>query len=241
MFPFLKKSTKIPIGNQLKTDMHSHLLPGIDDGAPDMETSLQLIKGLVGLGYQHLITTPHVMNDMYPNTPEVILSKLEELRSAVLDAGIEVQIDAAAEYYVDEFFEDYIKSESLLCFDNNKVLIEQSMAQEYPRFKEVVFDLRLKGYVPIIAHPERYVYYNNFRHEFQWFKDAGCLLQVNLLSLQGYYGKMERQLAEYLFKSDLIDFLGTDCHHERHLIRLTGFAKESQVNLAQTKWANASL
>ena len=245
MFNFLNnnKTSKrnTSIGEVLKTDMHSHLLPGIDDGSPDIETSLLLIRGLVNLGFTKLITTPHIMNDMYPNTPTIIAEKSEELRSAIEKADIEVELSAAAEYYIDEFFEEYIQSEKLLCVAGNKVLVEQSMMQEYPRFKEVMYELRLKGYTPIIAHPERYVYYYDKRHEFQWLKDAGCLLQVNILSLQGYYGKMERKLAEYLFKEQLVDLLGTDCHHERHLNRLNKFNEESQVTVDPLLLKNKSL
>ena len=233
MFNFLNKSKTLKrdtsIGSILKTDMHSHLLPGIDDGAPDINTSLNLIKGLVNLGYTRLITTPHIMNDMYPNTPERIKSKLEEVKQSVAQAGIEVEIEAAAEYYIDEFFEEYIRSEELLCVQGKKLLVEQSMMQEYPRFKDVIYELRLRGYTPIIAHPERYVYYYDKRHEFQWLRDAGCLLQVNILSLQGYYGKLERKLAENLFKEQMVDLLGTDCHHERHLARLGKFSEEVNV------------
>ena len=231
MFSLFKKQiSDKPIGHQLKTDMHSHLLPGIDDGAPDIETSLKLVKGLAGLGYKRLITTPHIMNEMYPNTPDNILSLRNELQYAVEAEGLDVEIKAAAEYYVDEFFEELLTSESLLTIHDQQVLVEQSMMQEYPRFKEVIYELRLKGYTPVIAHPERYVYYNERLHEYEWFRDAGCLLQVNLLSLQGYYGKMEKRLAEYLYNANMIDLYGTDCHHERHLARLSSFNTEAVVD-----------
>lgn len=231
MFSLFKKQIQHkPIGHQLKTDMHSHLLPGIDDGAPTIETSIKLVKGLAALGYKRLITTPHIMNDMYPNTQENILSLRDELQYSIEAEGLDVEIKAAAEYYVDEFFEEYLASEPLLTINGQQVLVEQSMMQEYPRFKEVIYELRLKGYTPIIAHPERYVYYNDRRHEYEWLRDAGCLLQVNLLSLQGYYGKMEKRLAEYLYKENMIDLYGTDCHHERHLARLTNFNDEAVVD-----------
>lgn len=230
MFGLFKKNTStLPIGEYLKTDMHSHLIPGIDDGAPDLQTSVALIRGLTALGYQRLITTPHIMNDMYPNKPADIAERLEEVRHALMKENIPVEIHAAAEYYVDEFFEELLQSEQLSCIRDNKVLIEQSMLQEYPRFKEVVYELRMKGYTPVIAHPERYVYMADRKHDYQWLKDSGCLLQVNLLSLQGYYGKSERKLAEYLYKEGMIDLYGTDCHHDRHLDRLAKFSSEAIV------------
>lgn len=230
MFGLFKK--QVPekhAGHHLLTDMHSHLLPGIDDGAPDIATSISLIKGLAALGYTRLITTPHIMNDMYPNTPHIINERLHDLRQALSKQNINIQIEAAAEYYVDEFFEELLQSEELICLPGYKILVEQSMLQAYPRFKEVVYELRLKGYTPIIAHPERYVYMAEQKHDYQWFKDSGCLLQVNLLSLQGYYGKSERKLAEYLYREGMIDLYGTDCHHDRHLARLNKFATEANA------------
>jgi protein-tyrosine phosphatase len=143
----------------LKTDMHSHILPGIDDGSGSIETSIELIRGLKELGYSRLIATPHIMWDMYRNTPDIIRTKLDEVRAAVQKEGIDIQIDAAAEYFLDEHVEDLLKiKEPLLAVSDNKILVEFSMAFPAMNIKDVLFEMQMQGYQPIIAHPERYTY-----------------------------------------------------------------------------------
>lgn len=206
----------------IKTDMHSHILPGIDDGAPDMETSLELIRGLKELGYQKLIATPHILWDMYKNTPEIIKRKLDEVRNAVKQAGIDIQIDAAAEYFLDEHVEDLLKNkEPLLTMGNDKkVLVEFSMAFPPMNIKEVMFEMQMQGYQPIIAHPERYTYLIRDKEFYDELKDLGCLFQLNILSLAGGYGKSVTELAQYLIKNNFYTLAGTDMHHTGHLAGL---------------------
>lgn len=202
----------------LKTDMHSHLLPGIDDGSPDMKTSLELIKGMMELGYTKLITTPHIMWDMYKNTSEVILKKLELLKTAVKKEGMNVEIGAAAEYFLDDYVAGIVKNnEPLLTVSGNMVLVEFSMAQPSMSLKDILFDMQMQGYQPIIAHPERYIYLERSKEFYDELKDIGCLFQCNLLSLTGHYGKTQQELAQCLIKKGYYDLLGTDLHNARHL------------------------
>ena len=210
--------------SRLSLDLHSHLLPGIDDGAPDLETSLRLIQGLKDLGYTSIITTPHVFSDYYPNTRELILRKRDEVQQALHREGIDIAFDAAAEYFVDEYFEKLLQQEAPLTIGGKYVLIEQSTLSASPNLHQVVFQLRSKGYEVILAHPERYIYYRDRLEEYRQLKDIGCHLQGNLLSLTGYYGKPVQSIIRYLHKNDLIDFWGTDLHHERHLERLQRMA-----------------
>ncbi|MEM9820359.1 MAG: CpsB/CapC family capsule biosynthesis tyrosine phosphatase [Bacteroidota bacterium] len=217
MFSFFRKKQFVHrTYGHLKVDMHSHLLPGIDDGAKNVEDSLAMIRQLMALGYQKIITTPHIHSDYYPNTPENIQSGLAHLREALKKAAIEIPIEAAAEYYVDEYFEDLLRQEApLLTLPDKHVLIEVSMLAPNRKLPEVIFQLNLQGYQPILAHPERYVYYGNQLEQFSTFKNMGCLLQLNLLSLTGYYGKAQKKLGLQLLQAGLIDFVGTDLHHER--------------------------
>lgn len=201
--------------------MHSHLLPGIDDGADDIETSLELIRGMRELGYTKLITTPHIIWDMYRNTPAIIHAKLAEVKEAVKKAGIDVEIHAAAEYFLDEHVEELLnKKEPLLTVSGNKVLTEFSMAFPPLNIKDVLFDLQMHGYQPIIAHPERYVYLQRNKAFYQELKDMGCLFQLNILALTNHYGRSVRELATYLLQQDFYDLLGTDLHHANHLEQL---------------------
>lgn len=221
--------------------MHSHILPGIDDGAPDMETSLSLIQAMKEMGYKSLIATPHVMTDLYPNTRDIILRKRDDVRTVLEKADIGVHIDAAAEYLVDENFEILYQKEPLLTLPGGYVLIEMSFHFAYPNFHKVVFDLQMKGYKPILAHPERYRYFQG-TEELEEIKSYGCLLQLNLLSITGYYGKPMREQALRLLGKGMVDFLGTDLHHSRHADLLAmGLTEHTLQQLLSHTFKNKSL
>ena len=202
----------------LNADMHSHLLPGIDDGSPDMETSLRLIKGMFELGFKKLITTPHVMWDMYQNTREIILEKLDTVRTKLKEQSVDIELDAAAEYFIDDHLGDLLRQkEPLLTFGNKLVLTEFSMASQSLELKEILFEMQMQGYQPVIAHPERYTYLQQNKDFYDELKDTGCLFQLNILSLSGYYGETVMDLGRYLAKKQYYDLVGTDLHHFRHL------------------------
>ncbi|MBN8666798.1 MAG: hypothetical protein J0M30_04785 [Chitinophagales bacterium] len=218
MFSLFKSKNTTPVYAGLHTDMHSHLIPGVDDGAPDMETSLGLIRGLAGMGFKKLITTPHIMWEMYPNTHDDIRSRILELWQRVEEEGIGVEIQAAAEYFLDGHFKSLLDTkESLLTISGNMVLVEFSMASPPLDLKEMLFDLQLQGYQPVIAHPERYVYHERNKEFFVELKAAGYLFQLNINSLAGFYGKSSQNLAQYMIKNDFYDLAGTDLHSFRHL------------------------
>jgi protein-tyrosine phosphatase len=202
----------------LAADMHSHLIPGIDDGSPDVATSIELIKGLQKLGFKKLITTPHILWEVYPNTTEIITEGLTTLKKALEEEAIAIDIHAAAEYFIDEYFEGSLKKKvPLLPISGNLVLVEFSMLTAPMDLQQVLFEMQIQGYQPVIAHPERYIYLSNRKQFFDELKDAGCYFQLNLLSLTGHYGKSVLELADYLCKKDYYNLAGTDLHHERHL------------------------
>ena len=202
----------------LEVDMHSHLIPGIDDGAKSLADSLTLIRNLQTLGYRKIITTPHIIGHYFPNTPDIIYRGRDQVREALVKENLEIEFQAAAEYFVDDFFIDLLKRrEPLLSFSDRKVLIEVSMLAKNNQLFDVVFQLLSKQYTPILAHPERYLFYANEFEIFHQLREKGCKLQVNILSLVGHYGKQQKALAVRLLKEDLIDYLGTDLHHQGHL------------------------
>ena len=201
----------------LKTDLHSHLIPGIDDGSKSMDESIAMLQRFSDLGFKKVITTPHVMSDFYKNTPEIILGGLEKVRIAIAEAGIPIEIEAAAEYYLDFHFEELIAAKNLLTFGENHVLFELSFSNEPTRVKEVIFSLIMEGYKPILAHVERYPFYENEWEKIEDFRTRGCLLQLNLNSLSGQYGPQVKKMAEALIDRDMIDVVGSDCHHMGHL------------------------
>lgn len=200
------------------TDMHSHLLPGIDDGSPNLETSVHLVKGMMELGYKKFVTTPHIMWEMYKNTPEIIGDRLRLLQNRLKEEEIDVEIRAAAEYFLDDHVEGLLKrNEKLLTIKDNWVLSEFSLASAPHGLKDILFEMQMQGYQPIIAHPERYTYLEGNKTFYEDLKDIGCYFQLNILSLAGYYGKSVQELASHLIKKGYYDLVGTDLHHARHL------------------------
>ncbi len=233
MFNFLFKSGRItPDLSFIGVDMHSHLLPGLDDGLKEVEQSVEFIKQLKELGYQKLICTPHILSDLYPNTRATILPKLQLVREALALAKVDMKIDAAAEYMIDHDFAQLVsssKKEDLLTVGKNHILVEMSYLAPSPNFEEVIFSLRILGLIPILAHPERYSYYHRNFEKYEHFKDLGCKLQVNLGSLSGGYGPDVKKTAEKLFKKNMVDYLGTDMHHDRHLSMLKELASKKEL------------
>ena len=205
----------------LGADMHSHLLPGLDDGAETLAHSLDLLRALRDLGFRKLIITPHIMGDYYKNTPEGIRAALHLLREAAAGAGLDdVELNCAAEYYLDEFFgRKLADGTEMLTFgaDKRYLLFETSYMNEPLNLYEIIFALKAQGYTPVLAHPERYTYlYGRFAEIEKLRRDHGVLLQVNLNSLAGYYSPAAKKVAEKLVDGGLVDFVGTDTHHLRH-------------------------
>ncbi|MCY4778519.1 protein tyrosine phosphatase [Sphingobacterium sp. UT-1RO-CII-1] len=201
----------------LTWDMHSHLLPGIDDGAKTIQDSLLLIKGLKDLGIHKCITTPHVIFGVYDNSKEEIMETTEKLRKELLASNIEFDLKCSAEYMIDDGLLQVLDKKALCLMPNNYVLIEMSYLAESNMLMEVIYSLQSEGYYPVLAHPERYNYYHGNFEMYKAIKEAGCLLQLNILAISGYYGERVKDTAHKLIKERMYDFVGTDMHHERHL------------------------
>jgi tyrosine-protein phosphatase YwqE len=198
----------------LKTDIHSHFIAGIDDGAPDLETSISLIKRMQELGYKKVITSPHVMSDFYRNTPAIILEGLADVRAELKRKNINMEIEAAAEYYIDFDFEQKIGEEKFLTFGANYLLVELSFVEAPRNLFDIIFKLQLEGYKVVLAHPERYHYFQ--MKDYEDLVSRGVLLQINWLSLIGYYSPQVKNKTEDLITQNMVSFLGTDCHNMRH-------------------------
>ena len=213
---FKKKQAKLdPIDfSNIKVDIHSHLIPGIDDGAKSVEDSLALIKELVKYGYKKIITTPHVMSDLYKNDSTTIISGLEKIRKRLKEESIDIEFEAAAEYYVDYDFEQRIGKENFLTFGDNYLLIEFSFLEAPRNLYDIIFKLQLEGYKLVLAHPARYQYLS--LKDYEGLIDRGVLFQLNFLSMLGYYSNEVKNNAEMLIKKEMISFVGTDCHNMNH-------------------------
>lgn len=219
MFSIFKKREPVTTDfGWLGTDIHSHLVPGIDDGAQDMATAMALVRGLMDIGFTSLITTPHIFWELYPNTPEIITGGSGELQEKLGEEKIRIPFKAAAEYFIDDHFDADLKAKKpLLTIKDNIVLVEFSMLTQPFDLQELLFEMQLQNYQPLIAHPERYIYLRNNKGFFDELKNVGCQFQLNLMSLTGHYGKGVQELAAYLVQKEYYDYAGTDLHSERHL------------------------
>jgi len=246
LFSFLSPASARPAIDSLAflgVDMHSHLLPGLDDGSQDVEDSVAYIKELNQLGYHKFICTPHIISDLYPNNRRTIEPAYQLLKQKLADEKVPVEILFSAEFMVNIDFEELISKNELLPFGDNYLLIEMSYLTPSPNIREIISELIMQGYKPILAHPERYNYYHHHPESIEEFKEAGCLLQVNLLSLTGYYGKSVKKVAEHLIQQKMVSFAGTDLHHERHLALLQKLAADHKLLelLHEIEWKNNSL
>lgn len=198
------------------TDMHCHILPNIDDGSKDNAMSLEMLKQYTALGYTGLIATPHIMDGFYDNTAEGISQAFTKFKSYSENNGYkDFAVSVAAEYMMDGGFDELIEKKEFLPITGNKVLVEMSYLQPSFNVTEQLFQLQLKGFEPILAHPERYSYLTDTASVLA-FKKKGCSLQLNLLSLGGHYGKDATKQAMSLLENGQFDYLGTDAHHPGH-------------------------
>jgi protein-tyrosine phosphatase len=210
----------------LKADMHSHIVPGIDDGSKNLEESLALLQSLEKMGYTHVITTPHVYKEHYWNTREGILKGYRHVNSNLHSRKIRLHFRAAAEYYLDEHFEALLARDEILTLPGNYLLFEMSFYGPYPALNKALFDMTVKGYRPILAHPERYTYYHGASFSiFEKLREQGCLFQANMLSFNENYGPDVHKQALKMLDAGLIDFLGTDAHNQKYINELEDFRR----------------
>ena len=210
------------------TDIHSHIVPGVDDGSPDLNTSVSLAKELNALGIEHIIATPHVTEVTFENTAETLSAPFESLKAALKAENVNVAIEHAAEYRLDGFFErSALAPRQFMLYPNNYILIENSFIQQALNFEQIVFDLKTLGLTPVLAHPERYAYYSTRKKVYQSMHDFEIQFQVNILSFSGYYGHEVKETAFWLLKNGLVDFIGTDLHRATHIELIKKFIGSS--------------
>lgn len=201
----------------LRCDVHSHFIPGIDDGAQTMDQSMELLTAMADLGYKKVVTTPHNMADGYKNTPEIILGGLERVRDEVRHRGITIEVAAAAEYYLDHELEQKVTDRKVLTFGDNYLLFELPFISEPAVMLSVIFQMQTAGYRPVLAHPERYAFWYNDFSKYERLKERGVLFQLNTIALSGAYGPQAKQIAERLIDAGHYELLGSDCHSMNHV------------------------
>ncbi|WCM41803.1 histidinol phosphatase [Flavobacterium sp. CBA20B-1] len=216
MFSFLKKKKALKeIMPDAFMDIHSHLLYGLDDGSKSLNDTKKLIENLKSFGFEQFITTPHTTPLVWENTKEGITQQYEKVKS---ELGFSTaQFRVASEYLMDDSFLKRLENERLLCLKDNYVLVEMSYINPPIQLYEIIMELQSQNYQPILAHPERYNFYKRDYASFKKLKSAGCLFQMNLLSSTGYYGSGITEVADYLLKENMYDFVGSDVHHSKHI------------------------
>lgn len=223
LFDFFHKS-KEPQQLPYATDMHCHIVPGVDDGSPDVETSLDLLGHMASWGLKRVFASPHSTQDRFENTPQSLAAPFASLKSAASDAGLQVELHHHMEYRIDEFFMNQLNVGNIVTLPGKFLLIENSFSHEPWGLDAIVYDLINRGYSPILAHPERYAYYAlHHRDRYKSLHDMGLYFQVNLLSIAGHYGKLEHDTAMYLLKNKMAQFVGTDIHRASHIQTITRY------------------
>lgn len=217
MFFFTKNKPVLKDLTESYIDIHSHLLPGIDDGSKNFETTLSLVQSLQKIGFEQLVTTPHIIKNIWDNSRSGIETLLASTTEKLRQENINLPFNAAAEYMMDDSFSKLIESEKLLTLKDNYILVEMSYINPPMQLYDIIFNIRVAGYQPVLAHPERYIFYHTNFDEYNKLKKAGCFFQLNLLSTVGYYGSSVAKVAQKLLEKGMIDFTGSDLHHENHL------------------------
>jgi len=197
---------------EVTVDMHSHIIHKLDDGVKSLEESIDIVKTLVSLGYKKIITTPHIREYVYENSSNEILSRVEVLQEAIKSENIDVTLEVAAEYYLDQELFRRVQAKDILTIDDNYLLFETSLLSPPINLYEAIYEMKLQGYQPILAHPERYRYITKPKEIFTKLKEEGVLFQLDINSLGGHYGREAKKHAKLLVKWKMIDFLGSDLH-----------------------------
>lgn len=220
LFKHKEKLLKDPVDlSVLHTDVHSHLIPGVDDGAQNIDDSLSLLKGLQELGYKKAIITPHILYYSFPEGISVLDEKLAYVKQEAAKEGIDMELEVAGEFMLDDDISERVEKKEIKTFGQKKYLLfEFPISTEPTNYADWLFNLQCAGFNLVLAHPERYRYFYMFdKTKYEEIKDRGVLFQINLMSLSGYYGEVEKQAAEYLISEGMVDLVGSDCHKQRHI------------------------
>ena len=216
--------------DRLVNDVHSHFIPGIDDGAQTLEDSLELLQAFQDIGYKKVITTPHVMSDHYRNTPEIILGGLETVKKGAQEMGLSIEVQAAAEYYLDSDLEGLVERNEVLTFGDNYLLFELPFISEPAILNSIIFTMQTGGYRPVLAHPARYTFWHSNYERYQEIFEKGVILQLNMGSILGAYGPAVKRTAEKLIDDDMVRLIGSDCHNIGHAEMLVEALKEPYLH-----------
>lgn len=215
-----------------RVDMHSHLIPDVDDGVNTTDQALVCLKQLADWGIKKVITTPHISRDWYPNESAQLRAEQITLQALATDNGLQLTVEIAAEYLLDEFFPALLEADDLLTFGSAKYLLfELGWAAAPHQVDDIIFRLQTRGYTPVLAHPERYSYYYDDPSPLEHLHEMGCLFQLNWASLTGRYGDRAQAQARLMLKKGWVDFVGSDLHRPNDLTALSALFSSTDYDL----------
>lgn len=207
---------------RLQTDLHSHILPGIDDGAQNLDESLQMVEAFIAQGYTKIITSPHIHAERYRNTRNSIENAYHQLQEGIQANNLNLSVEYTAEYHFDNEFLALIKKDDIISFGSERYVLVEFSFNLPPVGVDRVFNLLTeKGYQPVVAHPERYEYWHGNASLFERLRGIGYLFQSNIHAAAGAYGVIPQRIFQMLAKNGWIDFLGSDAHDARSVSLLS--------------------
>ena len=234
---FKRKYEPKPIFAALGTDMHCHLVPKVDDGSKCIEESVECLNTLKAVGYNRVIITPHFQYPRFPNDEDDIRSRYEELKSRAIEAGVEIELaGVGGEYRIDSGFAKRLENPRFLQVGDKYVLVEFSLHQQMMGCDEMIFDMQMKGYEIILAHPERYPYLNVDGSRMEQLKNQGVYFQINALSLGGFYGEEAKSRAFEMLDRGWVEFMGTDTHNTMYAQALVELSNNRKVEKVLEKY-----
>ncbi|MEZ0485094.1 tyrosine-protein phosphatase [Fibrella aquatica] len=232
LFPTRSGSTDQPVECPWQVDMHSHLIPDIDDGVKSLDETLICLKQFAEWGIRKVITTPHVSRDWYPNTPAIMQEGLARVQALIDEHQLPITLELAAEYLLDDFFIEQLNRGELLTFGEKRyLLVETGWSAPPYQLTDMLFRIQTRGYVPVLAHPERYKYYHTDREALAQLRETGCLFQLNWMSLSGRYGSQVERQARFLLERKWVSFIGSDLHRSHDLKTMKNLLNQADLQL----------
>lgn len=256
MFGLFHKNKTFPTFEPLVTDMHCHLLPLVDDGSKSLEESLEVMEAMKATGFSQIRITPHFQCPRFPNTEAEIKEKFSNFCEEVRTNGVGKELPElsgiSGEYRIDDGFEDHVKKGGMLTYhfadpekgsEKGLLLVEFSLHQQRMGLEEAIFTCQMEGYDVIVAHPERYPYLDAHSSFLSNLKEQGVYFQVNIPSLDGFYGEPAQRKAFEFIQNGWVEFLGTDMHNIMYAQALRHASANKKIIklLSTTEFLNSQL
>lgn len=219
------------------TDIHSHIIFDVDDGARTIDESIELLKRMQEIGFKNVILTPHyIKGSEYCSENKEKKEKLNQIKEILAKENININIYLGNEIFINNNIYEEIKEGKIHTLNNTRyILVELPFHNQIVNLEDIIYELKIKGLIPIIAHPERYSYFQNNYKEVDRLRNEGFLFQGNYASILGYYGKESQKLLKYMLKKQYIDYLGTDIHRTTKTYVIDNFKKIEKKIIKITK------